>query len=644
MSFLKFSGDSSHRDNLAEMMQLSFGIRGDVAGFSTKLTNLFTDHNEVPFEPYASQVDFMNCLKPQDKLVVVQKPRQCLVGETLLKTKTGTITLKEIIEKKLSNKVQVLTRNKDGYEVYDSVVDAWETGLQDVYQVKFFSLTDYQITSTLHHKFNTIKGFKKLSDIDITKDLIITDIGYLRIKSITSVGIQQTYDITTKDYNSFFANGVHVHNSGFSTGVVARAGFEGYFNKCPEIPIISASRTQAEKVLDRIKKAFKSMPPELQPNFKTENKSMLEFQHGVKIYSLSSNPDTARGFTGNVYLDEFAMQGLRIGEELYSAVYPTITKGGRIVIVSTPKGKRNKYYNLVHAEDKVDSKSKKKIYTIRWQDIPFIKNAVENEGLFDNLTQKEIDQEYNIVYFDETEESFYTEEFIALKFRDREGEIHTFRTYEDMGLYNIYQDSSNMDLPLPKHLKLKNSDDFKHLLDKYDEFSGAWDVAITRDDSIVVVMGRYRNNHNKYDIVARFPKLKDFSADSIMQARYVKRIISFFDCKHFGIDVNGLGRGAGEFIASDVEFEDIIVKFVNKGNEKIHSYIKVKQRIEEGNLKQRYDGTKEDADMEKQMTNTANIGNRIVKVQGKDDFADLLAIWEETKDGDGNNDISFYSF
>ena len=434
MNFLKFSGDSSHNDSLAEMMQLSFGIRGDVAGFSTKLTNLFTDHNDVSFKPYLAQVDFMNCLKPQDKLVIVQKPRQCLVGETLLKTKDGNITIKEVVEKDLINKVKILTRDKKGKEVYDLIVDAWETGFQEVYQVKFFSLEEYEITSTQHHKYNTLQGFKKLSDIDMKKDLIITDIGYLKIKSITSIGIQDTYDLTTQRHNSFFANGIHVHNSGFSTGVVARAGFEGYFNKCPEIPIISASRTQAEKVLDRIKKAFKSMPPELQPNFKTENKSMLEFQHGVKIYSLSSNPDTARGFTGNVYLDEFAMQGMRIGEELYSAVYPTITKGGRITIVSTPKGKRNKYYNLVHTEDKIDSKSKKKVYTIRWQDIPFIKNAVQNEGLFDNLTQKEIDQEYNIVYFDETEESFYTDEFIALKFRDREGDIHTFRTYQDMGL------------------------------------------------------------------------------------------------------------------------------------------------------------------------------------------------------------------
>ena len=49
----------------------------------------------------------------------------------------------------------------------------------------------------------------------------------------------------------------------------------------------------------------------------------VRFANGSVIYGLPANPDTARGYTGHVTLDEFAFH--TDADKIYSALYPTIT-------------------------------------------------------------------------------------------------------------------------------------------------------------------------------------------------------------------------------------------------------------------------------------------------------------------------------
>ena len=66
---------------------------------------------------------------------------------------------------------------------------------------------------------------------------------------------------------------------------------------------------------------------------------------GVRIIGLPANPQTARGFTGDVFLDEFAMHVA--DREIWSAMFPTILRGeGELDVASTPKGKSNVFYQL----------------------------------------------------------------------------------------------------------------------------------------------------------------------------------------------------------------------------------------------------------------------------------------------------------
>ncbi|MDQ0454706.1 terminase large subunit domain-containing protein [Rhizobium paknamense] len=66
--------------------------------------------------------------------------------------------------------------------------------------------------------------------------------------------------------------------------------------------------------------------------------------HGSKITALPANPDTARGFSANVFLDEFAFH--KDSQQIWRALFPVISKGWSIRVTSTPNGKSNKFYEL----------------------------------------------------------------------------------------------------------------------------------------------------------------------------------------------------------------------------------------------------------------------------------------------------------
>jgi len=79
----------------------------------------------------------------------------------------------------------------------------------------------------------------------------------------------------------------------------------------------------------------------------------VRFPNGSVIYGLPANPETARGFTGNVTLDEFAFHA--DADKIYTALYPTITRGYSLEIISTPNGQTGKFYDLAKAAGLVDA-------------------------------------------------------------------------------------------------------------------------------------------------------------------------------------------------------------------------------------------------------------------------------------------------
>lgn len=77
------------------------------------------------------------------------------------------------------------------------------------------------------------------------------------------------------------------------------------------------------------------------------------FPNGSVIYGLPANPDTARGYSGHVTLDEFAFHA--DASKIYSALFPTITRGYGLEVISTPNGTQGKFYELAKAAGLADA-------------------------------------------------------------------------------------------------------------------------------------------------------------------------------------------------------------------------------------------------------------------------------------------------
>jgi len=107
---------------------------------------------------------------------------------------------------------------------------------------------------------------------------------------------------------------------------------------------ISAAEKNAIEALDRCKK-WVTVAQDVGCEFNVTTDSRTEIGiNGRKILSLAQNPNTVRGFSGNVCLDEYALHAQ--GNEIYSAAFPITTHGYSLSIVSTPLGQSGKFYDI----------------------------------------------------------------------------------------------------------------------------------------------------------------------------------------------------------------------------------------------------------------------------------------------------------
>ena len=78
------------------------------------------------------------------------------------------------------------------------------------------------------------------------------------------------------------------------------------------------------------------------------SRAEIRFANGARILAIPANPDTARGYSANLVLDEFAIHERPF--DIWAAIYPSITNPlsgkKRVRIVSTPKGRGNKFADL----------------------------------------------------------------------------------------------------------------------------------------------------------------------------------------------------------------------------------------------------------------------------------------------------------
>lgn len=121
----------------------------------------------------------------------------------------------------------------------------------------------------------------------------------------------------------------------------------------------------------------------------------LIFPGKTKVTALPANPDTARGFSANMYFDEFAFH--KDSRAIWAAAFPIISAGWRVRVTSTPNGKGNKFYELATIADPIWSKHDVDIHRAIREGLP--RDADElRRGLNDDDIWS---QEYLLEWLDE---------------------------------------------------------------------------------------------------------------------------------------------------------------------------------------------------------------------------------------------------
>ena len=120
-----------------------------------------------------------------------------------------------------------------------------------------------------------------------------------------------------------------------------------------------------------------------------------EWPGGSKVTALPANPDTARGFSANVFLDEFAFH--KDSTKIWGAVFPVISNGWKIRVVSTPNGKDNKFYALMTGKDDLWYRQTTDIYQAVADGLPRDVDALRQALNDDDLWA----QEYELKWLDE---------------------------------------------------------------------------------------------------------------------------------------------------------------------------------------------------------------------------------------------------
>ncbi|MDP8255129.1 MAG: terminase family protein [Candidatus Alcyoniella australis] len=110
--------------------------------------------------------------------------------------------------------------------------------------------------------------------------------------------------------------------------------------------ILSASERQSREDMQKVYSHLRVLEAMNDELFEAEalGKTECRLANGSRIISLPASPDTVRGFTGDVGWDEAAF--FKEGRALWRAMYPTITRGYSMDMVSTANGKQNVFYEL----------------------------------------------------------------------------------------------------------------------------------------------------------------------------------------------------------------------------------------------------------------------------------------------------------
>jgi len=163
--------------------------------------------------------------------------------------------------------------------------------------------------------------------------------------------------------------------------------------------ILSPSQRQSGEMFRTVVRFLKELDGA--PNIAAESTLRCELENASRICALPSSEATIRGFSAVdlIIVDEAA----RVPDELFAAVRPMLaTSGGRMIMLSTPAGRRGAFF-----EQWTDENNDWHKVRVAASDCPRISQEFLDSELRE-LGQKQFESEYGLIFHDADEAMFGT--------------------------------------------------------------------------------------------------------------------------------------------------------------------------------------------------------------------------------------------
>ena len=133
---------------------------------------------------------------------------------------------------------------------------------------------------------------------------------------------------------------------GISTLTAAYSVWMAIFKKEKNILVIATKLKVAQNFIIKVKTMIRSLPKWLLlPEIVSNNKQEIMFSHGSQIKAIPTSDDAGRSEALSLLIiDEAAF--VRNFDTIWTGIYPTISTGGRVIILSTPNGVGGQYHKL----------------------------------------------------------------------------------------------------------------------------------------------------------------------------------------------------------------------------------------------------------------------------------------------------------
>jgi hypothetical protein len=184
--------------------------------------------------------------------------------------------------------------------------------------------------------------------------------------------------------------------SGKTTTITIYALWIVCFQADKRITIVANKESTAKEIFSRIKMSFEELPVWMKPSVKSWRKEGFQLGNDSEIKVSTSSSSGPRGSTSNLLIiDEMAHCPNEVMQELWKSAIPIISssKKSQIVVISTPNGTDNKFYELYKESQK--EKSSWHLETVNWYDVPGRDEDWKRETLsLLNNNMDDFEQEY----------------------------------------------------------------------------------------------------------------------------------------------------------------------------------------------------------------------------------------------------------